>query len=114
MRISDWSSDVCSSDLWIATAWPDRVARQRAGQRGEYLSVGGRAYRIAPVDPLAGSEWLAIADAKGHAAGVRIFSAAPLDQDEAAAPLADYVVAHAASRSEARRAGQESVRRCRS
>src|SRR3546814_11321334 len=42
MRISDWSSDVCSSDL---VAWPDRVARQRAGQRGEYLSVGGRAYR---------------------------------------------------------------------
>src|SRR3546814_6604003 len=80
MRISDWSSDVCSSDLWIATAWPDLVARQRAGQRGEYLSVGGRAYRIDPVDPLAGSEWLAIADAQGHAAGVRILSAAPIDQ----------------------------------
>lgn len=33
---------------WIATAWPDRVARQRAGQRGEYLSVGGEPTRSIP------------------------------------------------------------------
>lgn len=82
---------------WIATAWPDRVARQRAGQRGEYLSVGGRAYRIDPVDPLAGSEWLAIADAQGHAAGVRILAAAPIDQGEVEALFADRIVAHSAS-----------------
>ncbi|BBB08143.1 ATP-dependent helicase HrpB [Sphingopyxis sp. EG6] len=82
---------------WIATAWPDRVARQRAGQRGEYLSVGGRAYRIDPVEPLAGSEWLAIADAQGHAAGVRILAAAPIDQAEVEAIFSDRVVAHAAS-----------------
>ncbi|MBL9067618.1 MAG: ATP-dependent helicase HrpB [Sphingopyxis sp.] len=82
---------------WIATAWPDRVARQRAGQRGEYLSVGGRAYRIDPVEALAGSEWLAIADAQGHAAGVRILAAAPIDQAEVEAIFADRIVAHAAS-----------------
>ena len=82
---------------WIATAWPDRVARQRAGQRGEYLSVGGRAYRIDAVDPLAGSEWLAIADAQGHAAGVRILAAAPIDQIEVEALFADRVVAKSAS-----------------
>lgn len=82
---------------WIATAWPDRVARGRAGQRGEYLSVGGRAYRIDPVDPLAGSEWLAIADAQGHAAGVRILAAAPIDQGEVEALFADRIVAHSAS-----------------
>ena len=82
---------------WIATAWPDRVARQRAGQRGEYLSVGGRAYRIDAVDPLAGSEWLAIADAQGHAAGVRILAAAPIGQDEVEALFADRIVEHSAS-----------------
>ncbi|HEY0595348.1 ATP-dependent helicase C-terminal domain-containing protein, partial [Sphingopyxis sp.] len=82
---------------WIATAWPDRVARQRAGQRGEYLSVGGRAYRIDPVDPLAGSEWLAIADAQGHAAGVRILAAAPIGQAEVERLFADRIVAHSAS-----------------
>src|SRR3546814_6274118 len=94
MRISDWSSDVCSSDL---VAWPDRVARQRAGQRGEYLSVGGRAYRIDAVDPLAGSEWLAIADAQGHAAGVRILAAAPIEAAEVEALFGDRIVAHSAS-----------------
>ncbi|MBA4751766.1 MAG: ATP-dependent helicase HrpB [Sphingopyxis sp.] len=82
---------------WIATAWPDRVARQRAGQRGEYLSVGGRAYRIDVVDPLASSEWLAIADAQGHAAGVRILAAAPIEQAEVEELFADRIVAHSAS-----------------
>jgi ATP-dependent helicase HrpB len=82
---------------WIATAWPDRVARQRAGQRGEYLSVGGRAYRIDPADPLAGSEGLAIADAQGHAAGVRILAAAPIEAAEVEALFAEHIVQHSAS-----------------
>lgn len=76
---------------WIATAWPDRLARARAGQRGEYLSVGGRAYRIDPLDPLAGAEWLAISDAQGHAAGVRILGAAPLDGAEVEALFGDRI-----------------------
>src|SRR3546814_16123090 len=95
---------------WSATSWPDRVARQRAGQRGEYLSVGGRAYRIDPVDPLAGSEWLAITDAQGHAAGVRILSAAPIDQAEVEALFADYVVAHSASSYDAAKARVDHTR----
>src|SRR3546814_10852341 len=66
MRISDWSSDVCSSDL-----------------------------------PLAGSEWLAIADAQGHAAGVRILAAAAIEPEEVAAIFADRIVVHAASRYDA-------------
>lgn len=82
---------------WIATAWPDRVARQRAGQRGEYLSVGGRAYRIDPVEPLAGSEWLAIADAQGHAAGVRILGAAPIALAEVEAIFGDRIITQSAS-----------------
>ena len=82
---------------WIATAWPDRVARRRPGQRGEYLSVGGRAYKLDPLDPLAGSEWLAIADAQGHAAGVRILGAAAIDATEVEAIFAGRIVSHAAS-----------------
>src|SRR3546814_9686562 len=45
MRISDWSSDVCSSDLvWLATppqfsssgrAWPDRLSRGLPGDRAQ-------------------------------------------------------------------------------
>jgi ATP-dependent helicase HrpB len=95
------SSETRSIGGWIATAWPDRVARRRAGQRGEYLSVGGRAYRIDPVDPLAGSEWLAIADAQGHAAGVRILAAAAIDAAEVEAIFADRIVQQTASRYDA-------------
>jgi ATP-dependent helicase HrpB len=83
---------------WIATAWPERVARRRAGQRGDYLSVGGRAYRIDPVDPLSNHEWLAIADAQGHAAGVRILAAAPIEAAEVEALFADRILSHSTSR----------------
>src|SRR3546814_15280038 len=36
MRISDWSSDVCSSDLWLETGRPGRIVHvaSRAGHRG--------------------------------------------------------------------------------
>jgi ATP-dependent helicase HrpB len=86
---------------WIATAWPDRVARQRAGQRGEYLSAGGRAYKLDPLDPLANSEWLAIADAQGHAAGVRILGAAPIALAEVETVFADRIESRSASRYDA-------------
>src|SRR3546814_8772171 len=49
MRISDWSSDVCSSDLLDRIGWEgasDRVARQRSGQAGQGC-VGGRSERAA-------------------------------------------------------------------
>lgn len=82
---------------WIATAWPNRIARRRPGQRGEYLSAGGRAYRLDPLDPLAGSEWLAIADAQGQAAGVRILAAAAIAADEVEEIFADRIVHHMAS-----------------
>ncbi|WP_033073162.1 ATP-dependent helicase HrpB [Sphingopyxis sp. MWB1] len=91
------SADERSPGGWVATAWPERVARKRAGQDGEYLSVGGRAYRLDPLDPLARSEWLAIADAQGHAAGVRILAAAALTAEEVEALFADNIVQHHAS-----------------
>src|SRR3546814_8683327 len=57
MRISDWSSDVCSSDLetpWLLDAndplrkqvtaqWP-----QAAGSLGRLYAMGADAYRLAP------------------------------------------------------------------
>src|SRR3546814_19407624 len=43
MRISDWSSDVCSSDLWLMLRRPDIVPeRDMAGMIAAYNeSVGG-------------------------------------------------------------------------
>lgn len=81
----------------IATAWPERVARQRPGQRGEYLGIGGRAYRLDPTEALAGSEWLAIADAQGSAAGVRILAAAAIDVAEVESIFSDQIQAKVAS-----------------
>lgn len=68
-----------STGALLALAWPDRVARMRPNRRGEYLSVGGRAFRLDPSDPLAGLTWLVIADAQGRADGARILGAAAID-----------------------------------
>lgn len=62
----------------LALAFPERVARARAGKRGEYLSVGGRAFRLDAADALANAEWLVVADAQGRADGARILSAATI------------------------------------
>lgn len=86
---------------WVATAWPDRLARRRAGQRGDYLGVGGRAYRLDPTDSLAGNEWLAVADAQGQASGVRILAAAAIDFIEVEALFADQIIGQTASRYDA-------------
>src|SRR3546814_1670206 len=49
MRISDWSSDVCSSDLADAGSAPDHVRRNRwAGSCGGSLGKWGRS-RVEPV-----------------------------------------------------------------
>jgi ATP-dependent helicase HrpB len=64
----------------IALAFADRVARRRGGGRGDWLSVGGRGFRLDPHSPLAPEQWLAVAEVSGAAAGARILAAAPIDQ----------------------------------
>jgi ATP-dependent helicase HrpB len=73
------TSDMTSGAL-LALAYPDRVARARADKRGEYLSVGGRAFQLDPADSLCNALWLVIADAQGRAQGARILAAAALDE----------------------------------
>src|SRR3546814_9935219 len=82
MRISDWSSDVCSSDLWLAphprcgtraTGWSARACsrrrscrlRERVGRKSEPERVHRQhAVRHAAADQLAGLVCVARAD--GH------------------------------------------------
>src|SRR3546814_2259130 len=78
MRISDWSSDVCSSDLHghetglcLALAFPDRVSKRRSADGADWASVGGRGFRLDPLSPLAREEWLAVGEVQGSAAGDR-------------------------------------------
>ena len=99
-RLAKLAKSVCeakaSGDEWsvgalLALAWPDRVSQRRDGSRGEYLSVGGRAFRLDPADPLANEEWLVIADAQGRADGARILAAAAIGTAEVEAMFAERI-----------------------
>ncbi len=63
----------------IALAYPDRIARRRDASGEQWLSVGGRGYRLDPTHHLAKEEWLVVADIQGAASGARILSAAAID-----------------------------------
>ncbi|AZN69970.1 ATP-dependent helicase HrpB [Georhizobium profundi] len=65
----------------LALAYPDRGARNRGG-RGRYLMANGRGAELDPHDPLAGEEWLVIADLTGRAGAQRIQAAAAIDPGE--------------------------------
>jgi ATP-dependent helicase HrpB len=64
----------------VALAFPDRVSRRRNPSGEEWLSVGGRGFRLDPASPLAREEWLAVAEVAGTAGGARILSAAAIAQ----------------------------------
>jgi ATP-dependent helicase HrpB len=62
----------------VALAYPERVALQRPGQPGRYLTRGGRGLQLPDGDPLQGCEALAIATADGAGSDGRIQLALPL------------------------------------
>jgi len=64
----------------IALAFPDRLSRRRSANGEEWISVGGRGFRLDPLLPLAREPWLAVAEVSGSAAGARILSAAAIDE----------------------------------
>ncbi len=63
----------------IALGYPDRIAKRRDASGENWISVGGRGFRLDPASPLARAEWLAVAETQGAAAGARILSAAAID-----------------------------------
>ncbi|HMT42287.1 ATP-dependent helicase HrpB [Sphingorhabdus sp.] len=79
----------------IALAFPDRIAKRRDASGENWLSVGGRGYRLDPAHPLAKEEWLAIADIQGAASGARILSAAAIDFAEIEVLYGDRIVSGA-------------------
>lgn len=56
----------------LALARPAFVARRRDASGENWLSAGGRGYRLDPASPLARAEWIVIGDAQGIASGARI------------------------------------------
>lgn len=83
-----------SAGAMIALAFPHMVARRRGGDGADWLSAGGRGYRLDTASPLARADWLAIADAQGAATGARILSAAVLDEADVAMLFADRIEQH--------------------
>jgi len=64
----------------VALAFPDRVSKRRGASGEDWISVGGRGFRLDTASPLAREQWLAVAEVGGTAAGARILSAAPIDE----------------------------------
>ena len=93
--------DEWSAGALLALAWPDRVSQRRDGARGDYLSVGGRAFRIDPADLLANEKWLVVADAQGRADGARIMAAAAIDAADVEALFAESIAERRACRFDA-------------
>jgi ATP-dependent helicase HrpB len=75
----------------VALAWPDRVAKRRGANGADWISVGGRGFKLDPLSPLARAEWLAIADAQGAAGGAFIRSAAALSEAQVLALFENQV-----------------------
>lgn len=76
----------------LAEAFPDRIARARSGSGEEWLSAGGRGYRLDPASPLATAKWLVIGDAQGEARGARITAAVALEEADIARWLGHRLV----------------------
>ena len=75
----------------VALAYPDRVAKRRSASGEDWISSGGRGFRLDPTSPLARNDWLAVAEIQGAASGARILSAAPIAAAEVERLFADRI-----------------------
>ena len=66
----------------LSLAYPDRIARRRTGTAPRYHLSGGKGAVLPNDDPLAGAEWLVVADLDGDTREARVRMAAPLRLDE--------------------------------
>jgi len=82
--------DPAGAGAVLALAYPDRIARRRA-ETGRFRLSGGQGAYLPEQDPLAGAEYLAIADLDGQAPDARIWLAAPLTQAELETALGDRI-----------------------
>jgi ATP-dependent helicase HrpB len=80
-----------ASGICIALAFPDRIAKRRSSDGSDWISAGGRGFRLEPASSLAREEWLAVADVQGSSAGARILSAAPISADVVESLFADRI-----------------------
>ncbi|MEQ1951408.1 ATP-dependent helicase HrpB [Mesorhizobium sp. CN2-181] len=72
----------------LLRAWPDRIAKAR-GERGRFVLANGTGAMLDAADPLAGEQYLVIADLQGKAQNARISSAAAVSEADLRAILGD-------------------------
>lgn len=96
--------------LCLALAFPDRVAKRRNADGEDWISVGGRAFRLDPFSPLAREEWLAVGEVQGSAARARILSAAPIAEAAVLALFPHRIEEKRAVRFRAETGGVEALR----
>jgi len=75
----------------LALAFPDRLARRRDASGENWISAGGRGFRLDPHSPLARETWLAVGEVSGTAAGARILSAAAIGEAQVEALFGDRI-----------------------
>jgi ATP-dependent helicase HrpB len=80
LAVDEGSFDPRDLGKALALAFPDRVSRRRDASGENWLSVGGRGFRLDAASPLAGSQWLVVGEVAGHASGARILSATIIDE----------------------------------
>lgn len=78
--------------LLLALAWPDRIARRRPGQNGNYQLSNGKGASLRAGDQLLRYEWLAIAELDGQSRQASIYLAAPLRLADLEQHLAGLIV----------------------
>ncbi|MBY6204099.1 ATP-dependent helicase HrpB [Halomonas denitrificans] len=66
----------------LALAWPDRIAMRRPGGPARFQLANGRGAWLPDDDPLAGCEFLVVADVDGRKREAKIFLAARITRDE--------------------------------
>jgi ATP-dependent helicase HrpB len=75
----------------VALAFPDRLSKRRGSAGEDWISVGGRGFRLDPLSPLTRETWLAVAEVAGSASGARILSAAAIDEATVEALFGDRI-----------------------
>ncbi|WP_425419953.1 ATP-dependent helicase HrpB [Oricola indica] len=76
----------------LLDAYPDRLAKSRGGGRhGAFVMANGRGVAMDESEPLAGADYVVVADVTGVAREGRITAAAAVDEDEVRAVMGDRI-----------------------
>lgn len=92
VRETQHEFDADAAGALLSLAYPDRVAQRREGNDPRFLLRSGVGASLARHDPLAASEFLAIADLDGAPPEYRILRAISLTREQVMTEFADQIV----------------------